>query len=257
MRVPLVHGEGNFGSVDGDPPAAHRYTEAKLTRAAEMLLLSELDQETVDMRDNYTGTKQEPVVLPAQFPNLLVNGTSGIAVGHGDEHPAAQPRRGAAGLRLPHRQPRRHRRPTAGEGEGAGLPARRQDRDRPGDPPQHLRDRPRQRQGAGRVEGRGARAAAAADRRHVDPLRRRQGRARRDRSAASSRRRSCRSCSGSQRVERQGGHADRAGTEGRDRPAPGDGVPVQAHRVAEELLVQRDLPGARRRTAGRWCRGTG
>ncbi len=80
MRVPLVHGEGNFGSVDGDPPAAHRYTEAKLSRVAEYLL-TELDQETVDLRDNYTGTKKEPVVLPAQFPNLLVNGTSGIAVG--------------------------------------------------------------------------------------------------------------------------------------------------------------------------------
>jgi DNA gyrase subunit A len=80
LRVPLVHGEGNFGSVDGDPPAAHRYTEAKLSKAAENLL-SELDQETVDLRDNYTATKREPVVLPAQFPNLLVNGTSGIAVG--------------------------------------------------------------------------------------------------------------------------------------------------------------------------------
>ena len=80
MRVPLVHGEGNFGSVDGDPPAAYRYTEAKLTRAAENLL-SELDQETVDLRDNYAGNRQEPIVLPAQFPNLLVNGTSGIAVG--------------------------------------------------------------------------------------------------------------------------------------------------------------------------------
>jgi DNA gyrase subunit A len=80
MRVPLVHGDGNFGSVDGDPPAAHRYTEAKLSRAASFLL-EELDQDTVDMRDNYTGTKREPVVLPAQFPNLLVNGTSGIAVG--------------------------------------------------------------------------------------------------------------------------------------------------------------------------------
>ncbi|HEX4613987.1 MAG TPA: DNA topoisomerase (ATP-hydrolyzing), partial [Urbifossiella sp.] len=80
LRVPLVHGEGNFGSVDGDPPAAHRYTEAKLSRAAEYLL-AELDQETVDLRDNYTGTKKEPLVLPAQFPNLLVNGTSGIAVG--------------------------------------------------------------------------------------------------------------------------------------------------------------------------------
>ncbi|MCU0702668.1 MAG: DNA topoisomerase, partial [Fimbriiglobus sp.] len=80
MRVPLVHGEGNFGSVDGDPPAAYRYTEAKLTKAAENLL-AELDQETVDLRDNYAGNRREPVVLPAQFPNLLVNGTSGIAVG--------------------------------------------------------------------------------------------------------------------------------------------------------------------------------
>ena len=80
MRLPLVHGEGNFGSVDGDPPAAYRYTEAKLSKAAESLL-SELDQDTVDMRDNYAGNRKEPVVLPAQFPNLLVNGTSGIAVG--------------------------------------------------------------------------------------------------------------------------------------------------------------------------------
>jgi DNA gyrase subunit A len=80
MRVPHVHGEGNFGSVDGDPPAAYRYTEAKLTKAAETLL-SELDQETVDLRDNYAGNRREPVVLPAQYPNLLVNGTTGIAVG--------------------------------------------------------------------------------------------------------------------------------------------------------------------------------
>jgi len=80
LRVPLVHGQGNFGSVDGDPPAAYRYTEAKLSRAAE-LLLSELDQETVEFRANYDSTRQEPVVLPSQFPNLLVNGTSGIAVG--------------------------------------------------------------------------------------------------------------------------------------------------------------------------------
>src|SRR5215211_1505482 len=80
MRLPLVHGEGNFGSVDGDPPAAYRYTEAKLTKAAESLL-AELDQETVDLRDNYAGNRREPVVLPAQYPNLLVNGTAGIAVG--------------------------------------------------------------------------------------------------------------------------------------------------------------------------------
>jgi DNA gyrase subunit A len=80
MRVPLIDGHGNFGSLDGDPPAAQRYTEAKLSAEAE-LLLTELDQETVDFTPNYDGTRREPIVLPAQFPNLLVNGTSGIAVG--------------------------------------------------------------------------------------------------------------------------------------------------------------------------------
>jgi DNA gyrase subunit A len=80
MRAPLVHGQGNFGSVDGDPPAADRYTEAKLAAISEALL-TELRQRTVNMRPNYENTREEPIVLPAQFPNLLVNGTSGIAVG--------------------------------------------------------------------------------------------------------------------------------------------------------------------------------
>jgi DNA gyrase subunit A len=80
MRVPLVAFQGNVGSVDGDPPAAERYTEAKLTQASEGLL-AELGQRTVNMRPNYDNTREEPVVLPAQFPNLLVNGSSGIAVG--------------------------------------------------------------------------------------------------------------------------------------------------------------------------------
>jgi DNA gyrase subunit A len=80
MRMPLVHGVGNFGSVDGDPPAQERYPEARLMALAERLM-AELRQRTVDMRPNYDGTREEPVVLPAQFPNLLVNGTSGIAVG--------------------------------------------------------------------------------------------------------------------------------------------------------------------------------
>src|SRR5947209_4174162 len=72
LRRPLVDGQGNFGSVDGDAPAADRYTEAKLTTLADYLM-SELRQGTVDLRDNYEGTRQEPIVLPARFPNLLVN----------------------------------------------------------------------------------------------------------------------------------------------------------------------------------------
>jgi DNA gyrase subunit A len=80
MRIPLVDGQGNFGSVDGDSPAHYRYTEARLTPLADYLM-AELRQRTVDQRPNFDGSKEEPVVLPAQFPNLLVNGTAGIAVG--------------------------------------------------------------------------------------------------------------------------------------------------------------------------------
>ena len=80
LRVPLIDGQGNFGSIDGDPPAAERYTECRLQKATHSLL-DDLDKETVDFRDNYDGTLQEPVVVPAKFPNLLVNGAGGIAVG--------------------------------------------------------------------------------------------------------------------------------------------------------------------------------
>jgi DNA gyrase subunit A len=80
MRLPLVDGQGNFGSIDGDPPAAERYTECRLAKVAHALL-DDLDKDTVDYRDNYDGTLHEPSVLPAKFPNLLVNGSNGIAVG--------------------------------------------------------------------------------------------------------------------------------------------------------------------------------
>jgi len=80
MRYMLVNGQGNFGSMDGDPPAAMRYTEAKMARLADELL-ADIDKETVDFRDNYDGTTQEPTVLPGKMPNLLLNGQLGIAVG--------------------------------------------------------------------------------------------------------------------------------------------------------------------------------
>ena len=80
MRAPLIDGQGNFGSVDGDPPAASRYTEARLDRIA-LALLDDLDKDTVDFKPNYDEKELEPVVLPARFPNLLVNGAGGIAVG--------------------------------------------------------------------------------------------------------------------------------------------------------------------------------
>jgi DNA gyrase subunit A len=80
MRLMLIDGQGNFGSVDGDPPAAMRYTECRLAQPA-MSLIDDIDKDTVDFQDNYDGNEKEPVVLPARFPNLLVNGAGGIAVG--------------------------------------------------------------------------------------------------------------------------------------------------------------------------------
>jgi DNA gyrase subunit A len=80
LRYPLVHGQGNFGSMDGDGAAAYRYTEAKMTKLAEYLL-ADIEKQTVDFRDNFDATKQEPTVLPTRLPTLLMNGVMGIAVG--------------------------------------------------------------------------------------------------------------------------------------------------------------------------------
>ncbi len=90
MRVPLVDGQGNFGSVDGDPPAAMRYTEVRLARAA-MFLLADIDRDTVDFVPNYDESEQEPRVLPATYPNLLINGAEGIAVGMATRIPPHNP----------------------------------------------------------------------------------------------------------------------------------------------------------------------
>src|SRR5207244_2328641 len=80
MRYPLVDGQGNFGSVDGDAPAAMRYTEVRMSKLAHEML-ADIDKDTVDFGPNYDGQQKEPLVLPSRFPNLLVNGSSGIAVG--------------------------------------------------------------------------------------------------------------------------------------------------------------------------------
>ncbi|MCJ8355694.1 DNA gyrase subunit A, partial [Novacetimonas hansenii] len=90
MRVKLIDGQGNFGSVDGDSPAAMRYTEARLAKAASFLL-DDIDRDTVDFQPNYDESEQEPQILPAAFPNLLINGASGIAVGMATNIPPHNP----------------------------------------------------------------------------------------------------------------------------------------------------------------------
>lgn len=99
MRAPLVDGQGNFGSVDGDPPAAMRYTEARMTSGASAML-EDIDKDTVDFVPNYDGSRLEPTVLPSTFPNLLVNGSNGIAVGMATSMPPHNPREIFSALKL-------------------------------------------------------------------------------------------------------------------------------------------------------------
>ena len=167
MRYPLVDGQGNFGSVDGDSAAAMRYTEARLTAiSAEML--ADIDKDTVDYVDNYDGTQKEPSVLPAKLPNLLINGSSGIAVGMATNIPPHHLGEIADAVVAYIDDPLDHQRRPVRPREGARLPDRRLDlplRDPPqpahgraGDHRRHPRDvrpRPRARRhaGAGRVRG--------------------------------------------------------------------------------------------------------
>ena len=122
MRVPLIDGQGNFGSMDPDPPAAERYTEARLAKPA-MALLEDIEKDTVDFVDNYDGSRQEPSVVPARFPNLLVNGAGGIAVGMATNIPP-QPQMRAGGKCGKRGALPRPCAPSAGlfRADGLGLP---------------------------------------------------------------------------------------------------------------------------------------
>lgn len=124
MSLPLLDGQGNFGSMDGDKAAAFRYTEVRMAKAANALL-ADIDKDTVDFQDNYDGKDREPVVLPARFPNMLVNGAGGIAVGMATNIPPHKPWR--SGRRDPRddREPRHLRRTPDGVCAGARFPHRR------------------------------------------------------------------------------------------------------------------------------------
>ena len=118
VRYPLIDGQGNFGNVDGDNPAAERYTEARITATAADLLEG-LEEETVDFRPNYDGRKMEPAVLPAAFPNLLANGSSGIAVGMATNIPPHNADELCAGAAASDQAPERDHREAGGDGPRA------------------------------------------------------------------------------------------------------------------------------------------
>ena len=120
QRYPLVDGQGNFGNIDGDNPAAMRYTESRMTEVAR-LLLDGIDEDAVDFRPTYDGSESEPVVLPGAFPNLLANGSQGHRGRNGDVDPAAQCGRAVRCRAVSDRQPERARQDAAQIRAGAGF----------------------------------------------------------------------------------------------------------------------------------------
>ena len=256
MRYPLVDGQGNFGSVDGDTAAAMRYTEARLTAIATEML-ADIDKDTVDFEDNYDGTQKQPSVLPAKLPNLLINGSSGHRRRHGDQHPAAPPRRDRRRRVRLHRQPGHHERRAVPDRPWPGLPDRRLDlplRDatqpadgRAGDDrrdPRDVRPRPRPRRHArpGRVRGDPQRPHG--DHRHRAAVPGEQGvPAREDRGPRQGQ--EDRRHLGPARRVRPRRDADLHRDQARLEPAQGAEQPVQAHGDADGVQPQHARAGQR------------
>ena len=179
VRYPLVDGQGNFGNIDGDNPAAERYTEARLTDVAADLL-DGIDEDTVDFRPNYDGREQEPVVLPAAFPNLLANGSSGIAVGMATNIPPHNVDELCAALLHLIKHPERDDREARRVDARARFPDRRRAGRAARADPRSLQDRPRRLPPARQVEEGRHRPRRLSDRRHRDPLSGAEGQARRE-----------------------------------------------------------------------------
>ncbi len=161
MRVPLIDGQGNFGSVDGDPPAAYRYTESRLTKIARWTLLDDIDKDTVDFQANYDNSETEPSVLPAKFPEPAGQWRRRHRGRHGHQHPAAQSRRSDRRLRRADRRSRARHRRSHQHHSRAGFPDRRHHPRTPGHP-LGLSSRPRldrdARQGQDRHHPQGSRS---------------------------------------------------------------------------------------------------
>ena len=247
LRYPLVDGSGNFGSLDGDNAAAMRYTECRLARISDEML-TEIDQDTVPFRPNYDGTREEPVVLPARIPNLLVNGATGIAVGMATNIPphnlkevcAALVEMIDADMELSNVQLVKHIKgpdfPTGGQIMNTIPEIREIYKTGSGT----IRMRATWQEGPATRGGKTIYITSV-------PYAREQVHARR----AHRRRRDLAQAAAPHRrqgpVDRR--RADRAGAEGRRRQADGDGVPLQAHAAAVELPGEPDVPGADREPA--------
>ena len=250
MRYPLIDPQGNFGSIDNDSPAAMRYTEARLSRLATEML-RDIDADTVEFGPNYDESRQEPLVLPARFPNLLVNGSSGIAVGMATNIPPHNLREAIDAV-VAYIDDPRHRRQGPDEApQGPRLPDRRHHRRARRDP-RRVRDRPRPRgrarQGPHRADG----ARQGAHHRHRDALPGLQGRRarRRQRPDAEDRRagpeRPAQGDLGPARRVRQVGHPARDRAEARRDPEGRPQQALQAHPAPDHLRREHGRPRRRR-----------
>ena len=240
MRYPLVDGQGNFGSVDGDAPAAERYTEARLTEFAEEML-RDMEKDTVNMRPNYDESREEPVVLPSAVPNLLVNGSSGIAVGMATNVPPHNLREIVDAIHHVIDQPDCPIEDLLRIVQGPGLPDRRRDLRPPGNR-RLLHDRPRSHHRPLARDGRGDQEGPPGDHRDRDSLHDQQGGApREDRRPGQGR--DARGDLGPPRRVGPRGNAGRHRAEARC-PAQGDLEPaLQAHADADHLRLEHARAG--------------
>ena len=242
QRYPLVDGQGNFGNVDGDNAAAMRYTEARLTEVAR-LLIDGIDEDAVDFRPTYDGSEEEPVVLPGAFPNLLANGSQGIAVGMATSIPPHN----AAELCDAALHPDRQRRTRAAATllkyvPGPDFPTGGVIVDPPRDDRRSLCHRPRLVPGAGALAQGGHRPRHLPDRRHRNPLAGAEGPAGREARRADQREEAAAGRRCARRVGRGHPARDRAAlAHGRCRAA--DGIAVPADRAREPHSAQHERAG--------------
>ena len=166
QRYPLVDGQGNFGNIDGDNPAAMRYTESRMTEVAR-LLLDGIDEDAVDFRPTYDGTETEPIVLPGAFPNLLANGSTGIAVGMATNIPPHNVHELCDAALFLIDNPNARAKTLLKYVQGPGFPDRRHHRRHAGDDRRGLCHRPRLVPRPRAMEDRGHRARHLPDRRHA------------------------------------------------------------------------------------------
>ncbi len=248
-RYPLVDGQGNFGNIDGDNAAAYRYTEARLTEAAR-LLLDGIDEDAVDFRPSYDGVTQEPAVLPAAFPNLLANGAQGIAVGMATAIPPHNIAELLDAALYLIEQPNARTRTLAQIRAGSGFSDRRPDRRSTGGNRRGVHDRARLVPTARALEDRGHWAWHLSDRRHRNSMAGAENAPGRADRRADQRAQAAAGCRHARRVRRRRPAGVRAALPQR-RSGADDGKPVQAQRTGKPRSAQHERTGARPHSARR------